>query len=318
MSYPRFVRQRKPAWDEFDGLLARGRREPLSHRALETLAFLYRRILNDHAVVTHRFPRTAAAERLQHLALEGTHMLRLESGAHVVGPRGFFTRVFPRAFRRFLPHIGVAVLLFSTALLLGFSMTALRPRIGLALLGPQAEAGLKEGRLWTESLVTTIPPAFSSSAIATNNMSVALTGWAGGVLAGLGALHVALLNGFMLGAVLATTWHYSMAGALLEFVSAHGPLEITLILVCAGAGLGMGEALVSAGDRPRREVVGDAARSAVAVLIGCLPWFLLLGVVEGFLSPAPELPGILKLAVGLGLETLFLSIAWNPFLPEAE
>jgi uncharacterized membrane protein SpoIIM required for sporulation len=316
VSYTRFVRLRAPSWDEFERLLAESRGAGMSHESLENLAFLYRQVLHDHALASHRFPGTGAATRLRHLALEGTHALRVDAGEHVVGIVRFFTQSFPRAFRRFLPQLGVTTVLFVTAGVLGFSMTVLRPSVGLGLLGRGAVEGMKEGRLWTESLVSAVPPAFSSSAIATNNMTVALTGWAGGALAGLGALHVALLNGFMLGAVIAGTWHFALAEGLLEFVSAHGPLEITLILVTAGAGLGMGEALLAARDEPRRDVVTSAARSAVVVLVGCLPWFLVLGLVEGFVSPSHEVPWVVKLALGLGLEVLFLSLAWNPFLKE--
>ena len=63
----------------------------------------------------------------------------------------------------------------------------------------------------------------SSSGIATNNLSVALTAWSGGMLAGLVPLYVVLLNGLMLGAILGVTLHYSMAGALLEFVCRPRP-----------------------------------------------------------------------------------------------
>jgi uncharacterized membrane protein SpoIIM required for sporulation len=164
--------------------------------------------------------------------------------------------------------------------------------------------------------VSTVPPSISSSGIATNNIAVALMGWAGGALAGVGALYVVLMNGFLLGAILGTTAHFGLGGRLLEFISAHGPLEITLILVTASGGLGLGHALVSADDRPRRVAVGQAARSALALLIGCVPWFAVLAVVEAVVSPAPDLPPLLKLAVGLALEVVFLALAWNPFLRE--
>jgi len=317
MSYARFVRQRGGVWDEFESLLAESRAESLSHASLERLAFLYRQVLHDHAALRHRFARTAAAERVSQLALEGTQALRLEPDDHLVGPGRFFTRSFPRAFRAHAAHLGVASGLFVTAALLAFCMTVLRPGIGLALLPPGAVQGLKEGRLWTETVFSVMPPALTSSSIATNNMAVALTAWAGGVLLGLGALHIVLLNGFLLGALLGATWHYALAGELLEFVSAHGPLEITLIIVSAAAGLGMGEALVAARDRPRREALVAAARSALVLLVGCLPWFVVLGFVESFVSPSPDVAAPLKLALGLALEALFLALAWNPSLNEA-
>ncbi len=202
------------------------------------------------------------------------------------------------------------------AALLGLSLAVASPSVGVALLGPEAVAGLRDGQLWTQSLAHAVPPAVSSSGIATNNMAVALAGWAGGALAGLGAIYVVVMNGFLLGATLAATMHFSLAGQLLEFVSAHGPLEITLILTTAAAGLGLGRGLLAADDRPRRVAAAEAGRRALYVLVGCLPWFVVLGVVEGFISPSPSVPASLKIALGGSLEALFLLVAWRPTLAE--
>ena len=318
MDYPRFVRVREPAWEEFDRGLARleGRGGPRSsHAEVEALAFQYRQVLHDHAVASSRFPGTGAARRLRHLAFRGTRALYADE-TPAAGLQGFVARTFPLAFRAHAPYFAVVVSLFATAVGLGVTLSFVEPGIGLAFLGREAVQGLREGRLWTEALVTTIPPSVSSSGIATNNMSVALTGWAGGALAGLGALYVVLINGFLLGAIVGTTVHYGLAGRLLEFVSAHGPLEITLILVTAAAGLALGHALVAADDRPRRVAVAEAARRALAVLLGCLPWFAVLGAVEAVISPSPHVTAPLKVAVGLALEAVFLFVAWNPLLAE--
>ena len=213
--------------------------------------------------------------------------------------------------------MGVATALFLLATAWGLALGVLRPGLGLALLGPESVQGLEEGKLWTESLVTTTPPALSSSGIATNNISVALTAWCGGILAGSLTLYILLVNGLMLGTLVGVTMHYSMAGELLEFVSAHGFLEITLILVASAAGLSIGRALVAAGDKPRSLALREAAMDALSVLLGCLPWFVLLAVVEVFVSPAPGVPVLAKLALGLALESLFLALAFRSLPAEA-
>lgn len=318
MDYSRFLRLRSRIWEEFEKRLDAARRDvdKLSYRELDELAFQYRQILHDYALASARFPGTGAARKLSRLSLEGTHWLQWDRPDRLPGPIYFITQAFPLTFRRELPHFLLALGLFAVAALLGVTLSVVQPGIGTALLGPQAIAGLERGKLWTDSLTTTVPPSFSSSFIATNNMSVAITGWAGGALFGLGSLYVVLLNGFMLGAVFGITWHYSIAHRLFEFVSAHGPLEITLILVTAGAGLGIGRALVEATDRSRSEAVPAAARSALVILLGCLPWFLILGLVESFVSPSPALGPSFKLTLGAALEALFLMMAWNPFLGE--
>lgn len=320
MQYTRFLQQRQPIWDEFERGLEGARRSPRTtgYARIEKIAFLYRQVLHDHALAAARYPGTSAARHLSHLALEGTHWLSRDAGDRLGRPVNFFSRSFPLAFRRNLSSLVWGLFLFVASALFGLTLAAIRPDIGVAFLGPATIEGLRQGHLWTESLVSSVPPAVSSSFIATNNMSVALTGWAGGSLAGLGAVYVLLLNGFMLGAIFGVTASYSMAGALGEFASAHGPLELTLIIVTAAAGLGMGRALVEATDEPRSHALRRAGIDALIILLGCLPWFLLLGAVEGFISPSPQIPRLTKLALGISLEAVFLTIAWNPFLRREE
>lgn len=316
MDYARFVRLRSPIWDQFEERLSTAQRERarVGHADLEALALAYRQILHDHALAASRFPGTGAARRLGVLALRGTHWLHWDRGDRLPGLGQFFARTFPLTFRAHLPYLVTAVALFSTALVFGICLALVQPGAGGAILGPGAVEGLRRGHLWTESLVSTVPPVVSSSGIATNNMSVALTGWAGGAVLGLGSLYVILFNGFLLGAILATTVHYGLLGALLEFVCAHGPLEITLILATAAGGLALGHAMVASDDRPRRLVLRRASRDALVLLIGCLPWFVVLGIVEAVVSPAPTVPALVKAGLGLGLESSFLILAWNPLL----
>jgi uncharacterized membrane protein SpoIIM required for sporulation len=307
MDYARFVSLRRPLWDSFETDVTAARRDRgLSYAQVEDLALRYRLVLHDHAWARARFPGTGAAQRLARLAVLGGTVLQREDQERL-SVVGFFFQRFPAAVRAQLPWIGVVVALFLLTGLLGLAVAVYEPGVALALLGPDKVEGLRQGHLWTESLTSTVPPSVSSSFIATNNMSVALTAWAGGALLGLGALWVTMFNGFMLGAVFGVTARYSMEGELGTFVVAHGMLEITLILVCAGAGLAIGAALLRAGDLPRSVTVPRAARESMVVLLGCLPWFLVLGLVEGFLSPSPDLPFLWKLLLGLALEICFLT-----------
>jgi uncharacterized membrane protein SpoIIM required for sporulation len=311
VDYARFVRLRSPLWDAFEKGLGEAK-GALPYGDLEAIADAYRQVLHDHALLSSRYPQTSAARRLARLSREGTRRLHWDRSDRLPGFSTFVVRTFPRAFRRQAPEIGLAAALFVVAVLFGGSLGLAQPGSGAAILGPEAVAGLRQGHLWTESIVGLVPPALVSSAIGTNNMIVALAGFAGGALAGLGAFYVVLFNGFIFGLILATTLHYGLAGALLGFVAAHGPLEITLIVCTAGAGLSLGRAMVVAEDRPRREVLKEASRDALVILVGCLPWFLVLGVVEAFISPSFGISVVLKIGLGAGLWSGFAMMAWNP------
>lgn len=319
MDYARFDELRRPACDELERRLEEARRHPheVTYESLEEIAFHYRQLLHDHALSAARYPGTSIDRRLRRLVLTATHYLQRDTGENVPGPRRFLTRIFPAAIRRISPLIAAMTGLFVVTALFGFCLATVEPALGASFLSPEAIAGLKRGRLWTEPIFAVTPGSVASGRIATNNLTVAVTAWAGGTLAGLGALYVVLMNGLMLGAVLATTARYSMLGPLFAFIAAHGPLELTLIVISAAAGLAVGKALVVADDRPRAELLREASRDALAVLVGCLPWILLLGFVEGFISNL-DLGVAFKAALGLTLESLFLTVAFNPFDRSAE
>ena len=318
MDYPTFVRLRSGLWDELEAQLAEAAElgDKLTHAELERMALRYRQVLHDHALAAARFPGTGAARRLSRLAIEGTRRLSREEGGRGISPWRFFVHVFPAAFRRQAPTVGLAVALFLTFTLLGFTLTVMVPGFSTFFLRPDAIEGLAEGRLWTEDLTSTAPPSVTSSQIASNNLSVALMAWAGGAVAGFFSLWVLLINGLMLGSVIAVTMHYGMAPPLFEFIAAHGPLELTIIVVSAAGGLVLARGVVAADDRPRAEVLREAAREALVLLGGCLPWLVVLAVVESLVSPAPEVPVAVKAALGLALEAVFLLVATNPLARE--
>jgi uncharacterized membrane protein SpoIIM required for sporulation len=314
VDYSRFVAARRKIWDELEARLGAAHRHSrsLAHDDLEQIAFQYRQVLHDHALINARFPDTGAAAHLGRLALAGARFLHRHHGEPQLNLMRFFGETFPLVFQRHLRQLGLAVALFIVATIFGLGLASVQSGIGESILGPERISGLRDGHLWTESLTTTIPPSYSTSMIATNNMSVGLTAWALGAAAGLGSIYVLLLNGLMLGSIIGITMHYSMAPALLEFIAAHGPLELTLIMVCSAAGLGLAGALVIAEDRPRWQVIRERAQQSLLLLLGCLPWFLLLGAVEVLISPSPDFSPLFKLTLGLSLEVLFLAVALKP------
>ena len=326
MDYGRFLHLRRPVWEAFarglDTLrrlpgsrssLALGGEGAMGYEEVEALAIGYRQVLHDHALATTRFPGTGAARQLADLALQGTHALTRRSKPRN-GLRHFVFEAFPGAFRRQLGMLALAAAAFGMAALFGLILAAVQPGLGSLVLGPERLHQLEEGHLWTEMLTRT-PTSTGSAMIFVNNIKVALLAWSGGILAGIVPLISLLFNGVSLGFVLSVTLHYSMAADLLSFTAAHGPLEITLLLVCSAAGLSLGSALVSAGDVPRAVAMQRAAGDSVLLVLGCLPWFVVLGVVEARVSPDPSVPLTVKIALGLSLVLAFLGAALGPHAP---
>jgi uncharacterized membrane protein SpoIIM required for sporulation len=140
--------------------------------------------------------------------------------------------------------------------------------------------------------------AAASSALYTNNIQVTFLAVAGGVLLGLGTAFVTVFNGGLIGAIFGLTIENGAFDELLRFVLPHGLLELTCIVVSAMAGLRLGWAIVEPGPLTRGASLRREARTAIEIVLGTMPWLVLAGLIEGFVSPR-QLPLPVALAVGL-------------------
>ena len=82
-----------------------------------------------------------------------------------------------------------------------------------------------------------------------------------------------------------------------HFVTAHGPFELTAILLSAAAGMRLGFALVLTGGLTRADSVRRAGTLAMPAMGAAIVLFLLAAFIEGFVSPS-SLPYEVKAAVG--------------------
>jgi uncharacterized membrane protein SpoIIM required for sporulation len=92
-----------------------------------------------------------------------------------------------------------------------------------------------------------------------------------------------------------------------EFVTAHGIIELSCVVVAATAGLRLGYAIVAPGAKTRGRALADEARPAISIVLGTIPWVILAGIIEGFVTRAGFglVPGIvLGVAVGATYWTL--------------
>ena len=115
-----------------------------------------------------------------------------------------------------------------------------------------------------------------------------------------GVLTVLVLawNGVHVGALTAYCFQHGVGPRLLVFMSAHGWVELSIIAICGGAGLMVGHALVDPGELPRSQVLRERGRRAVRIVLGCAPFLVLIGVVEGFVSPGTVVPAPVKVVLG--------------------
>jgi len=312
--YAGFAARGEPEWAALEGSLQRAREglTSLDLDEVERLAALHRRAMSDFAYARSHYPGTPVVPRLRQLAFDGHRLLAARREPALKRMLRFFLVGYRECFQSARRHLLIALAVFVGATALGFVVATMQPSFINIFFGPDAIDGIRRGEIWTDSVGSVVPPAVLSSSIFTNNITVALVTWAGGALAGAFTLFALLQNGAMFGSVLAACWQYEMLDRLFAFIAAHGPLELFLIVVAGAAGLMLGEGAVAPGNRPRAESFADAARSSALLMVGTVPWFVLLGLVEGNISPVMTLPTSLKAAVGAILIGVFLAYALFP------
>ncbi len=83
-----------------------------------------------------------------------------------------------------------------------------------------------------------------------------------------------------------------------HFVTAHGPFELTAIVLSAGAGLRLGVSWIIPGTMSRLGSLQFHARKMMPVIPTIMMLFFLAALIEGFVSPSP-LPYWVKVAIAL-------------------
>ena len=99
-----------------------------------------------------------------------------------------------------------------------------------------------------------------------------------------------------------------------QFVTAHGPFELTAIALAAGAGLRIGVGLFYTGGLTRRDSLRINATRAVPIMVASAVLFGCAAFTEGFLSPSPA-PYVVKAAwavISSGLISFYFVILGFP------
>jgi uncharacterized membrane protein SpoIIM required for sporulation len=295
-----FVRARRAGWERLDALAARAAAGRLPLAEVRELDRLYRRAAGDLAFARAAFPGSDAEAHLAQVTARAYGALYRPRGAGLARAARLLRDGAPAAFRRHLGALLLAVALFAGAGGAGALAVALDPGVAALLVPEQVRDAIAAKRMWTEHLLQAAP-GVSGSAIAHNNLTVAALALALGLTAGLGTALLLATNGLLLGAVLAHAAQGGMAGPLLGFVAAHGPAELSALVLAGQAGFVLAAAVVDPGEWPRGAAVSAAGREAARLLAVVVPLLAVVALVESTISPSPRYPPWAKGTLGLAL-----------------
>lgn len=179
------------------------------------------------------------------------------------------------------------------------------------LLGTGFMEEILEQNKWFESLNKA--PMIGAYKIALNNVMVTLKVFALGALFGLGGVLLLFYNGFFFGAIMGFCYANGFDKYLGEFVMAHGPLELTIIIVGGMASMMYGRHLFSFRAPDFKKHLGKSIKDAFILVNFSLPWLVLAAIIEGFVSPKTGLNVDTKIIVGVVAFVAYWIFNYWPF-----
>ena len=297
----RFIASNQPSWERLEVLSGR-RTRSLSTAELDELIGLYQRASGHLAYARTNFREPSLLARLTML-VAGAHAAIYGRRPAAAGTlQRFLSTSYPAAVwhcRRAI--LASAALLLVPAVALGIWLGVSEAALDVAIPQETQDALLASE---FEDYYSSSPAQDFSSSVTINNIQVSVVAFALGALVVPGALILAY-NGVNLGLAAGL---FANAGQLPKFfglILPHGLLELTAVVIAGGAGLQMGWAMLAPGDRTRGAALAEEGRRSVVLVLGTIGAFMVAGLIEGFVTPAP-IPTLLRVAVGVLVWVSFL------------
>jgi uncharacterized membrane protein SpoIIM required for sporulation len=305
-----FVRARRETWERLEALSGRVDGGRLTLVEVEELDRIYRRTAGDLAHARAAFAGTDAEGYLSQVTARAYAALHRGRRHPWAALAALYRREAPAA----MVANGWALALSAGSLLAGIlggaAAVALEPAAATWLVPEAIRTSLAAGRLWTGDLLTAAP-GLAGGAILRNNVAVAGLVFALGVTGGLGTAALLAANGVLLGAVTVAVFRAGLGPGFLAFLAAHGPAELSALVLAGQGGLVLARGLVLPGEWPRADAVAAHGREGARLVAVAIPVLLLVALVEATVSPAEGFPAGARAALGLGLAAALWGYLWR-------
>jgi len=307
---PSFIKRNEKNWAKFESYLkSKSKIDP------EEMADLYIEISDDLSYAITFYPKSDIVPYLNRLA-SGAHQKiyknKKESTNKFIN---FFKTDFPLEFYKYQKFLLISFLVFIFFTIIGwYSLTQDSDFVRLIL-------GDSYVNMTLENIEKGDPMAVYKHGnsldmflgITINNIMVAIRAYVMGILLLIGTLYIMMYNGVMLGSFLGFFYQYDLLWESFRTIWIHGTIEISVIIVAGAAGLVLGSGLLFPGTYTRVEALKRSAKAGIRILVSTIPFFVVAGFLEGFVTRHTEMPDFLAIFIIIG--SLFVIIFYYVIYP---
>ena len=299
---------RIPAWRELETLFISRDRKSDDIEEPRRIISGFHMLVSDLSLARRAIPGSRIHNWLEIMFIKGHQLIFRTPGNTLLRLRDIVAFESPVLIRDTSNLLLYTIALFMGSILFGWFLINTFPDLTTLFASTEMINRVQSGELWTDGLLNIIPSSVLSLSLMTNNITVSIFAFSLGAFYGLGTLYIITLNGLMLGGVFAFTARYGLDDELFNFIIAHGVVELSVICIAGAMGLKLGEALIRPGTHTRQQAFRKATGDAGKVLVVALPFLVVAGLIEGYISPDPGFDLPFRITVGITSGMLFWAL----------
>ena len=298
-----FAKQNKDKWLKFESVL---RNNIQIHP--DELSALYIEVTDHLSYAQTFYPNSNTLRYLNGLSVlahQKIYKTKRESRSRLIT---FYTKEFPLFFSQYQKHLLIAFATFLLFSIVGAFSAATDGNFVRLILGDgyvnMTLENIKNGD--PMAVYKEMEEVSMFLGITINNIRVALTAFSYGILLCLGTLYVVMRNAIMLGSFQYFFYEQGMLWESARTIWIHGTIEISVIIVASCAGLVMGSSILFPGTYTRLQSFVKGAKAGLKILLSTIPFFIIAGFLEGFVTRHTEMPDWLAILIIGGSPYLIL------------
>ena len=292
-----FIKRNKSRWEEFEAIAKNHQNAPP-----DKLADLFIQVTNDLSFAQTQYPNSRVTKYLNGLATQ-LHLSiyknkREETSRFITFWKYEVPLLMAEAYKPML----YSFIIFIVAGLIGFVSTLYDDKFVRLILGDpyvnMTLQNIKEGN--PTAVYSSSGEMMMFLSITLNNIFVSFKVFVFGVLATIGCGFYLFYNGLMIGTFMTFMGSEGELSQALPVIMLHGTVELTSIVIAGGAGFLMGNSLLFPGTYPRLTSFKQGALKGMKIVVGLVPFFILAGFIESFITRYAFMHWSLKMIIIAG------------------
>ena len=305
-----FIKRNKPRWEEFEAVAKNYHQAPP-----DKLADLFVQVTNDLSFAQTHYPNSRVTKYLNGLATQlhlGIYRNKREETSRFIT---FWKYEVPSIMIEARKPMIYSFIIFILAAIMGVVSTLNDDRFVRLIMGDSyvnmTLENIKKGD--PTAVYGIMDQGYMFLAITLNNIMVSFKVFMFGLMATVGCGFYLFYNGIMVGTFMTFMGTEGELVQAIPVIMLHGTIELTSIAIAGGAGFLMGNSLLFPGTYPRLTSFKNGAFKGMKIVVGLVPFFILAGFIESFITRYSFMHWSVKFAIIGG--SAFLMIWYFIFYP---